>query len=292
MQTDNQLTLENGAKLSFACYGREDGIPAFYFHGLPGSRREGMLLHKACEGAGVRLVAPERPGYGESERIAFYHREQWPQFVAELADHLGFERFYLFAASGGAPYGLACASALHHRVLGTGICCGLADITKPELLAFMPGLARFGFWMARHHPILLKYSYGALVSAAAKLASHLSIGLLAWVQGPPDSSSLLQSETRRIFSDNLRESFRHGPYGGLTDMCLAMEPWSFDLSHIGSLLLWHGNQDHVVPLEHSRWLAHQLPTAKLHIFKDEGHFSLPVRFAATLVKSVVVNKDI
>ena len=65
MKIDNRLKLNNGYQLGYACYGQDVGIPAFYFHGLPGSRREGGLLHQACFDAGVQLIAPDRPGYGE-----------------------------------------------------------------------------------------------------------------------------------------------------------------------------------------------------------------------------------
>ncbi len=287
MKIDNCFKLTNGYQLGYACYGLDDGIPAFYFHGLPGSRREGGMLHQACLDEGVQLIAPDRPGYGLSELIPDLRFGQWPQWVAELADHLGFERFYLFAASGGAPYALACASVLHERVKGTGICCGLAEVARVELRRQMPVFARFGFWLAQRNPSWLKYSYGIILMMAARFMPRLSIDLLAWKEGEPDLSLLRQPEIKTFFANNLQEAFRHGPGGGIADMCAAMESWPFDPSSIKSLQLWHGRQDRMVPLMHSEWLSRIVPTSKLETVEGEGHFSLPVHYIATVVNAVI-----
>ncbi len=287
---DNCICLTNGTQLGYASYGQANGIPAFYFHGLPGSRREGVLLDQACLDAGVQLISPDRPGYGLSKPIPDFRLVQWPHLIAELADQLGFTKFYLFASSGGAPYALACASVLHQRVTGTGICCGLAEVAQADLRVLMSGFARLGFWLARRHPTLLNCSYGLLVTAAAKVMPRLSIGLLARLQGQPDLSVLRRPEIRAIFTENLREAFRQGPAGGLADMCVAIHPWPFDPSGIESLQLWYGTQDRVVPLQQGEWLARIIPTAKLHIIQDEGHFSLPIRYAAKVVATVVTRE--
>jgi pimeloyl-ACP methyl ester carboxylesterase len=285
---ENHIKLTSGFQLCYACYGQKQGIPAFYFHGLPGSRREAVLMHQACLELGVQLIAPDRPGYGFSQADSAIRLEHWPKIVAEVADRLGFSRFYLFAVSGGGPYALACACMMPQRILGTGICCSLAEVANTDLYRSMSGFARVGFWMAKHSPGLLKYSYGSVITAAAKLAPRLAIELLARLQGQPDRSVLSQPEIKSVFANSLHEAFRHGSNGGVADMRAAVQPWRFDLSIIKSLHLWHGTDDHVVPMQHSKWLTRVVPVAKLHVIEGEGHFSLPIHFATTIVKTVLV----
>ena len=68
----------------------------------PSSRRASRLPTDRGRPAGHRTVRPQ-PGRSLLD---------WPRDVAELADHLGIERFSIVAWSGGGPYGLACGFAL------------------------------------------------------------------------------------------------------------------------------------------------------------------------------------
>lgn len=287
MQLDNCLRLSDGRQLGYARYGCDGAIPAFYFHGLPGSRREGKIFHEACLRAGVQLIAPDRPGYGLSDPVPGPRLLRWPQLIGQLADHLAFERFYLFAISGGAPYALACATLLPDRVCGTGICCGLGEVSRLELRAGMAPQARLGFWLAERSAVGLDLSYGTVTRLAARHLPELSIRIMARLNGEPDRSVLRQSDIKRLFAASLHEAFRQGSAGGLADLCTAVLPWPFNPSGIASLLLWHGRRDAVVPWQHSARLARCVPAARLHSIDGEGHFSLPVRYAAAVVGAVI-----
>lgn len=286
MQLDNSLTLADGRQLGYAVYGRDGGTPAFYFHGLPGSRREGETFHQACLEAGVQLIAPDRPGYGLSAPMPGSRLLQWPRCIEQLADHLGLERFYLFAVSGGAAYALACASLLSERVRGTGICCGLGEVSHVELRARMAPQARLGFWLAERNAAWLRYSYGPVTLVAARHMPRFSIEVMARLNRQPDRSVLRQPEIKALFAANLREAFRQGSAGGVADMCAAVAPWPFDPAGIRSLQLWHGRRDGVVPWQHSERLARRIPAARLTYLDSEGHFSLPLRYAGTVVHAV------
>jgi pimeloyl-ACP methyl ester carboxylesterase len=287
MRLDNQLTLSDGNQLGYARYGRDDGIPAFYFHGLPGSRREGEIFHRACLDAGVQLIAPDRPGYGLSDPVSGARFTRWPRLVARLADHLGFERFHLLAISGGAPYALACASLLPERMRGTAICCGLGEVSHVELRARMPPQARLGFWLAGRGAAWLKYSYGPVTVIAARHLPELAIEIMARLNGGADRSVLREPAIKSLFAANLREAFRQGSVGGVADMCAAVAPWPFDPSGIQALQLWHGRRDGVVPWHHTERLARRVPAARVKYLPGEGHFSLPVRFGGAIVDALI-----
>src|SRR5512140_2489608 len=93
------LLLPDGRNLSYAEYGDPQGRPLIGFHGMPGSRYFMSILDAPARQAGLRLVAPERPGYGGSSPwrggLLDYTRD-----VLALADALKFERFAVLGVSG------------------------------------------------------------------------------------------------------------------------------------------------------------------------------------------------
>lgn len=59
------MVLPDGRQLAYSTHGCEDGAVLVFHHGIPGSRVLGSLLETvACE-AGVRVIAPSRPGYAD-----------------------------------------------------------------------------------------------------------------------------------------------------------------------------------------------------------------------------------
>lgn len=286
MQYNNFITLADGARLSYARYGTPGGKPAFYFHGLPGSRREGELLHTACVQQQIDLIAPERDGYGLSHfangnRLAF-----WPTAISQLADQLSFEKFYVFAASGGGPYALAVASTLSERVIGTGIGCCLGPVSESPLLNSMSQFARTAFNMSLQWPRLLCLLYGVPVRMAVRCCPARAVDVLGRINGPPDQTILRRSDIRRILAANLREALGNGSRGALADAIAARSPWPFTLNTIQRLHLWHGTSDHIVPLSHSQWLADNIPGSQLDVIENEGHFSLAIGYVDTIIKTV------
>src|SRR5439155_16354079 len=105
---DNVIRLRDNRLLGYAEYGTSSGYPVIFFHGMPGSRLEGALGHEAAIGQNVRLVAPDRPGYGLSDFKRRRRMLDWADDVVELADALGIDRFAVAGISGGGPYVAAC----------------------------------------------------------------------------------------------------------------------------------------------------------------------------------------
>ena len=64
---DTAIQLSDGRRLAYAEYGAVTGVPVFLFHGLPGSRLAWGLLPNDPLSPDLRIVAPDRPGYGGSD---------------------------------------------------------------------------------------------------------------------------------------------------------------------------------------------------------------------------------
>ena len=46
---------------------------------------------------------------------------------------------------------------------------------------------------------------------------------------------------------------------------------------------WHGEQDRTVPVVMGRHPAEAIPHCQARFYRDEGHFSLPVKHMATIL---------
>ncbi|KAI8953163.1 alpha/beta hydrolase [Xylaria longipes] len=116
------LKLPDGRTLGFAEYGSPTGKPLFYFHGFPSSRYEAIGIHEACQRQDLRIISPDRPGFGLSTFDPDRRITDWPGDVRALADHLGLTRFAVLGCSGGGLYALACVHALPVEMLsGVGL---------------------------------------------------------------------------------------------------------------------------------------------------------------------------
>lgn len=93
LKENTTLKLSDGRILGYAQYGDPNGVPLFFFHGWPSSRLQGIMLHEAGKKLGVRIISPDRPGFGLSTYDPKRILLDWPQDVLEIADHLKIKKF-------------------------------------------------------------------------------------------------------------------------------------------------------------------------------------------------------
>ena len=125
MKTDNQITLPDGRRLAYAEFGKPDGYPVLYFHGSPASRLEPMLIgDEAFNRFGLRVIAPDRPGMGQSDFQPKRGFSDWPADVTALADVLGLDRFSILGNSGGGGYAAVCTAKIPERLRAVVIVSG------------------------------------------------------------------------------------------------------------------------------------------------------------------------
>src|SRR5438034_5687946 len=127
---DATIRLRDGRRLQAFELGKSDGPPIFHCHGNGSSRLEVLTVQAVAEQLGVRLMSLDRPGIGGSDPKPGYRLLDWPDDVVEVADQLGIEQFAVEGLSGGAPFALACAYKIPHRLTG---CSLISPATGPFL---------------------------------------------------------------------------------------------------------------------------------------------------------------
>lgn len=237
--------------------------------------------------SGIRLIAPDRPGYGLSDFQPGRRISDWPRDAAELADALALDRFGVLGISGGGPYAVACAAALPDRVTVAGIVCGLGRLDTGEDAAGMSPFGRFSFALARHAPVASRI-FNCALAPALRSSPTLILRLLASRLPPPDAKVLADPAVLSLFADAFREGLRQGGRGVAHDLALYVHPWDFAVDAIRvPCLLWHGEQDTTVPVAMGKRLAAEIPGCRARFYADEGHFSLPVRRLDEILSALV-----
>jgi pimeloyl-ACP methyl ester carboxylesterase len=273
-----RLTLADGRTLGYAEYGDPNGRPLVYLHGFPGSRLAGGLLDKAARAAGVRVLAPERPGLGLSSMQARRTLLDHADDIRSLAEALGLNRFTVIGESGGGPYALACAHELPDRIDCVAVVCGLGPVACPGATSGIAIKERIGYAIASRAPLLA----GQLlvpIAAWARWRPRQFLHVTRWQLGEADRQ-VLRGPVGDLVAADFAEAFRQGGRAVGEELALLFRPWPFAPKAIRvPLLFFHGAEDRTVAIAVARELAEGIPGTRLCVSPADGHFSLLARKA-------------
>jgi len=265
------MQLDDGRELAWLEVGKPRGAPVIAFHGTPGSRRQVSFDDKAITASGVRLVAPDRPGYGHSSYHAGRTLRDWASDVAALADHLKIERFAVIGVSGGGPHAAACARFLPDRVTAAGLVSGVGPIAEPGLTDSMEGFNRGLIRLAQTvAPALLPLF--ALQEVAMRRWPDKALQSAKRRMAEPDAALLDRPDVRAVFLQDARLATGSTARAGAQDFELFVRDWGFRLADIEvPVHVWHGDLDKSVPFSHGEYVAEHVPGARFHACPGEGH---------------------
>jgi pimeloyl-ACP methyl ester carboxylesterase len=268
------IAMGDGRTLSFADLGPRNGAPVFFCHSIPGSRLVPEHATDLLEEFGLRMIIPERPGFGLSDFQPGRTIRDVPRDFARLADALGIDRFRVLAASSGCPYALACCVELPERVERAVIMSGVTPQDYAGMLhSAVPAPLRFVVQNVRSassllHRLLMFGMSRDPERALASLRSQLS---------PEDQRVLTRPEPGQFIVRTSLESSHRGVRGMVYDAWLLNRRWDFSPSSIPPTVpvsFWWGENDVSTPVEHGRALAGEIPHAAFHTLGDCGHFGV------------------
>jgi pimeloyl-ACP methyl ester carboxylesterase len=276
------MELPDGRELAWLEAGRPRGRPVFAFHGTPGSRRQVSFDEKAITAAGVRMIAPDRPGYGLSSYQPGRSLSDWPADVAVLADHLKLDTFAVVGVSGGGPHALACARFLPDRVSTAGIVSGVGPMADPGFDVGMVGFNRGLTLLAKQAPLALlpmfwvqEFALRHWPEAALRAATKRFPA--------PDAALLERADVRAAFFDEAHRSSATAAQAASQDFVLFARDWGFRLQDVAvPCHLWHGDADRNVLIGHGRFMAGRIPGSVLHECPGEGHLLYVTRLGEIL----------
>ncbi len=223
----------------------------------------------AAERLGVRVILPDRPGFGLSE-FQEYTLASYPDLVVELADQLGFEKFPVVGNSSGGKYSAACAWKIPSRLSAAAVVTAIAPLDLPGIDSVLSEQDREFYAQALNAPEELEQNLEKLAAGARKDPSSVMTQFATL--SAEDQAAMRDPGTQKAFGMAVAEAFHQGTHAAAHDWKLEASPWGFALSEIQMPLeIWHGATDRIISAEQARLLAAAIPDARLRIFEDEGH---------------------
>jgi len=270
--TDNIFHLRDRRVLGYAEYGDPTGTPVFFFHGLPGSRRQRHPDDSIAIELGAHIITIDRPGYGFSDFQPGRTLLDWPDDVAQLADALNIQRFAAIGLSGGGPYLLSCAYKMPERITSATVISGMGPVDSPEGMKGMMVSMRLGLGIAPRVP----WGFVRLaLDPVVKMISRNPLGVKKLVPSSApeaDKKAFARPDIQEVDRQDLYEAYRNGAQGAFWEVVLLATPWGFRLEDIHKkIYLWHGEEDTTVPQHMGRYVARTLSDCKSKFYPGEGH---------------------
>jgi pimeloyl-ACP methyl ester carboxylesterase len=258
-------------------YGDPLGRPVVILHGTPACGAGFAWADGRARARGIRLLAPDRPGVGDSSPWTAGRGKTVADYPPELrafADALDLPPFPVVGYSGGGPYALAAAHDLVDRVPAVAVVSGAGQVgvwasvrdfeTTDWLLTRLAGRA----------PILANVLLAAS-ARAANLAPRTSLRFAKFEMSRADHAVMAQFPSARAALAVFSQSCRQGARGVVDDYTALGRPWGFAVDDISvPVRCWHATTDPIVPLSHSEELVRRVPGAHLSTWDGEGHLAI------------------
>ena len=266
------LILDDGRRLAWLQCGDPSGIPVLFLHGTPDSRFGGLLFHDLAKAAGLRIISPDRPGYGKSDFQPNRNLGDWSSDVRQLLDHLCIERVIVWGISGGGAYCCILARDLSDRIAGVLTVCGMMPPTREEHAASKLFI-KLGVFFAKLPKILSFPLFRAIYSNMAK--SNTEEARLKMLKVLPEESrqDALDLHLFHFMALSGESNRSAGPAGARQEMQLyAVDASTFDFGMIHTpFTIMHGEEDVNVPVSIARRVEAAIPQSKAIYFPGEAH---------------------
>jgi pimeloyl-ACP methyl ester carboxylesterase/1-acyl-sn-glycerol-3-phosphate acyltransferase len=272
-----KLTLRDGRTLAYMDRGPRTGIPVLHFHSFQGSRLERMAAdNDLLAKLNIRLISPDRPGIGLSTPARDRTVVGWAADVRQLTDHvLGPGKpFSILGFSAGATYALACGQVPGLRAIALVSSLGL-----PHLIS---NWRRFSqeTWRILLSAKLANFRPATFVRIEKTHRDRLFNHWESYFEGikrglsVDDQRILSQPEVEESFRQNRRESYAQGPGYLLQEVQALYSDPRIDLTHLAActVLITHGIDDKVVPVEVARDLHARIPGSGFQELPRRGHY--------------------
>ncbi|CAN1252213.1 hypothetical protein LINPERPRIM_LOCUS7952 [Linum perenne] len=232
----------------------------------------------------IYVLTFDRAGYGESDPNPSRSVKSEAHDIEELADKLQIgSKFHVIGISMGGYPAYSCLKYIPHRLAGVALVapfvhywwpCLPADLSKLGLQKLLP-MDRRTFYVAHYAPWMFHWWmsqkwFPSLSMMAGNMAVFSHTTHMASLM-----SKFLLSETsiqEKIRQQGIHESLHR-------DILAGYAKWEFDPMDLtnpfpnneGSVHIWQGSEDRIIPREINRYLAEKIPWIRYHEVEDVGH---------------------
>ncbi|KAL7184895.1 hypothetical protein ACSBR2_026942 [Camellia fascicularis] len=282
--TAPRIKLRDGRYLAY----KEHGVPKetanykiILVHGFGSCRHDARIATLGIvEELGVYLVSVDRPGYGESDPDPKRTLKSFALDIEELADQLGLgSKFYVIGFSMGGQAVWGCLKYIPQRLAGAAL---LAPVVNYWLPGFPANLTKEAYYE--------QFPQDQWALRVAHYAPSLTYWWNTQKWFPPSSVVAGRPKLNRQDIELITKLAAHqkhkayamqqGEFESLhRDMTVGFGSWDFDpmgltnpfVDNEGSVHLWQGDEDGLVPVKLQRYIATKLPWIQYHELPGAGH---------------------
>ncbi|CAH1435121.1 unnamed protein product [Lactuca virosa] len=309
--TSPRIKLRDGRHLSYKEYGVPKEVAKYkiiYVHGFDSNKHFAVVATSASwaliEELGIHIVSFDRPGYGESDPNPNQTLKSSALDIEELADQLGLgSKFYVVGFSMGGQVTWTCLKYIPHRLAGATLIAPVVNYWWPRLPMKLSQEAyskqfiqdQWSLRVAHYLPWLTYwwntqrfFPSSTLIANSPDILSPQDIQLLP--KFTAGRAPLLEGQIRQ-----------QGEYESLhRDLNIGFGTWEFDPMEIenpfpnnkGSIDIWMGDDDKIVPVTLQRYIAKQLPWINYHELKGAGHlFPYADGISDAILKALLLGKS-
>lgn len=267
-----QITLPDGRRLEYVEQGANTGEVVLLFHNLP----YGVDLPQAAVAEalrrGVRVIAPFRPGFGQSDGVSARGDDLLTQVAQDCADllrQLDIREVAVLSHSTSAPFALRFAR-LFPRMVRRLVGVSRPPAWRDEWMAQTPQRQRFILRLTRYTPHLLPVVAWAMVACMeSSYASEFVVYNCR--DGAADARAAEDSETVDFIAKGSVEALRHGLDGFCRECELALSDFTAEArASAHKFVLLHGDDDRIVAPEQSLSFARDVPGTRVEIVEGAG----------------------
>ena len=238
----------------------------------------------------LRIIVPERPGYGDSSHHENRTHESFCQDIIQLLDQLDIEKVKVIGHSIGGAYALAMAEFIPERVERIAMVNAITRLEDVFQSKPVPILMKAVHQSLRFAPFLIE---PVLRMAVGKDIEHFYSQQLNYMRPTKegraaDINLLSQPEFRHYCLKNMKQSSKQGIQIWADELKLSFSEWPFEVTNEKmEYQFWHGDEDDVVSVNAAIRLATKLNTQSFFRLKYETHY-LFTRHINEIIKSLIL----
>ncbi|KAJ8899583.1 hypothetical protein K2173_018557 [Erythroxylum novogranatense] len=299
----SRIKLRDGRHLAYKEHGVSKDTAKYktvYIHGFDSSKHDAAisthLSKEIVEELGVYIVSFDRPGYGESDPHPERTLKSFALDVEQLADQLGLgSKFYVIGFSMGGELTWTCLKYIPHRLAG-------ATLLAPVVNYWWPGFPS-NLSKKAYHQQLTPDQWALRVAHYAPWLSYWW-NTQKWFTGSTVIAQFLENFSPKDLEFMAKETDddnefprQQGEYESLhRDLNIGFGPWEFDPMDLenpfpnneGSVHIWHGDEDRLVPVLLQRYIAKRLSWIHYHELEGMGHmFPLDHGMNGAIIRAMV-----
>lgn len=270
-ETVRELERPGNRVLGLSEYGNPNGLPVLAFHGIPGTRLMFRPTDEIAARLGLRIIAPDRPGFGCSTPQPCRQLQDWIPEVETILSAYNIDRFALIGISGGSPFATATAAHFGNRVASMILFGPMGPVTELEA-GKLHWLHRNFFLRLAKTPAGLR----ALLTPANvlfRLSPSVKYSVFLKLIPLCDQKIMRDRGRRAQIIRDVRESLAQGGEGMRSDLRIYSQPWNVRYGDIKApTTLWQGLDDNIVPIQAALLLGDLIPACIVHRIPQAGHF--------------------